>query len=287
MSKGYLVIAQNSGDIDYLTQAYALALSLKATQSEVNGISVCVDKETKKCVTAKHRRIFDAVIEIPWQDAAAKTQWKIDNKWKYYHMTPYAETVILDTDMVFPRDVSHWWDLMGQKDVWATTNVRTFRNEIVTSDYYRPSVRQNNMANIYTAFFYFKQSDLARELFKMIEIIFNNWQRYFFKYMPKGKPDRLSGDIAYALAMKILGVEDLCTEHSIKEFPTFVHMKSKIQNIEHSLISEKWIESIPTYYKSCSYFKVGNFLQTYPFHYVEPDWLTPEILSSLEKEAYQ
>ena len=43
MSRGYIVIAQNSGDTDYLRMAYALALSLKATQSTVSNLTVCVD----------------------------------------------------------------------------------------------------------------------------------------------------------------------------------------------------------------------------------------------------
>ena len=47
MSRGYIVIAQNSGDTDYLRMAYALALSLKATQSTVSNLTVCVDNKTK------------------------------------------------------------------------------------------------------------------------------------------------------------------------------------------------------------------------------------------------
>ena len=47
MSKGYITIAQNSEDIDYLEMSYALALSLKATQ-KINNLCVCVDKATKK-----------------------------------------------------------------------------------------------------------------------------------------------------------------------------------------------------------------------------------------------
>ena len=46
MSRGYIVIAQNSGDTDYLRMAYGLALSLKATQTTVSNLCVCVDKGT-------------------------------------------------------------------------------------------------------------------------------------------------------------------------------------------------------------------------------------------------
>ena len=217
MTRGYIVIAQNNDTTDYLEQAYALALNLKLTQSKVNSLTVCVDAKTKKLIKAKHKEAFDNIVDIPWQDDAKEQDWKINNKWKYYYMTPYDETVILDTDMIFPTDVSHWWDIMSQRDVWATTKVRTYRGEIVTSNFYRKYFAANNLPNVYTAFFYFKKSDLASELFAMIEIIFQHWQRMFFKYMPEGKPDWLSGDVAYALAMQLLGIEADCILENIDE----------------------------------------------------------------------
>ena len=284
MSRGYIVIAQNNSTTDYLKQAYALALNLKATQTTVSNLTVCVDPATRDLIKPKHTKVFDNIVDIPWADDAERDEWKINNKWKYYYMTPYDETVILDTDMLFPTDVSHWWDIMSQRDIWATTKVRTYRGEVATDDYYREWFTKNKLPNVYTAFFYFKKSELASELFAMIEIIFQNWQRMFFKYMPQGKPDWLSGDVAFALAMQILGIEHLCTRENIETVPTFVHMKSMIQNIPHSNISENWSQSLPTYYKSYDSFKIGSFQQMYPFHYVEKDWMDVNKIKQMEKD---
>lgn len=284
MSKGYICIAQNNGTVDYLEQAYALALNLKLTQSKVSSLSVCVDEKTKEKIKAKHRAVFDHIIDIPWNDDAQGQSWKINNKWKYYYMTPYDETVILDTDMIFPTDVSYWWDLLSERDVWATTSVRTYRGDIVSSDYYRKYFVKNDLPNVYTAFFYFKKSELATELFAMIEVIFQHWQRMFYKYMPHGKPAWLSGDVAYALAMQLLGVEHECTKPLTSSFPTFVHMKSHVQDIPETMVNDKWTESLPTYYDSYSNFKIGNFQQLLPFHYVEKDWMTSDMIEQMEKE---
>jgi hypothetical protein len=284
MSRGYICIAQNTKSVDYLQQAYALALNLKLTQSTVNNLTVCVDPTTKKLITSKHKKVFDHIVDIPWNDDAEQADWKINNKWKYLYMTPYDETVILDTDMIFPTDVSHWWDILSQRDIWATTKVRTYKGEIVSSDYYRKYFTLNNLPNVYTAFFYFKKCELASELFAMNEIIFQNWQRFFFKYMPKGKPDFLSGDVAFALAMKLLGVEHECTRENIDTVPTFVHMKSHIQNVPTSLIDENWSNTLPTYYRSYKDFHIGNFAQHLPFHYVEKDWLTSNMIKQMEKD---
>jgi len=271
--------------VDYLEQAYALALNLKLTQSTVSNLTVCVDKKTKALIQPKHKKAFDKIVDIPWTDNAENAEWKINNKWKYYYMTPYDESVILDTDMIFPVDVSHWWEHLSTKDVWACTNVKTYRNELVYDNYHRLDLKRNKMPNVYTAFFYFKKSDTATELFKMIQIIFENWERFYFKYMPKGKPDKLSGDVAYSLAMQILGIEDKCTMDHIQDLPTFIHMKSFVQNIPTSEIEEDWTKSIPTYYKSYKDFKIGNFQITHPFHYVQKDWMTKDKIQQMEIEV--
>ena len=44
-------------------------------------------------------------------------------------MTPYDHTVILDTDMLFTDDVSHWWEHFVTRDITACCDISTFRNE--------------------------------------------------------------------------------------------------------------------------------------------------------------
>ncbi len=56
MSKGYIVIAQNNKTVNYLEQAYALALNLKLTQSTVSNLTVCVDANTKALIKTKHKQ---------------------------------------------------------------------------------------------------------------------------------------------------------------------------------------------------------------------------------------
>ena len=109
----------------------------------MNNISIAITKDTK--LDDKYRKIFDHVIEIPFEDDAELSDWKVENKWKYFHFTPYDETVILDTDMLFTSDVSHWWDVMSKQDVVATTKVLTYRHELITSDYMRKTFTQNNL----------------------------------------------------------------------------------------------------------------------------------------------
>lgn len=280
MSKGYLILAQNSGDEDYIRMAYALALSIKNSQSTVNNVSLVTDY-APAFTDPKLLAVFDHITDIPWMDHAAESLWKIENKWKYYYMTPYDETVVLDADMLFPADISHWWDTLSTKDMWITNKPRTYRGEVITSTRYRDSFVANNLPNVYTAFMYFKKTEFTAELFKMIEIIFNNWERFFYEFLDQTRPKHLSGDVAYALAIKILGIENECFGN-LDSMPSFVHMKGHLQNINEKFISEDWTKHIPTYFKEDGSFKIGNYEQTLPFHYHIKEWLTDSMINKLE-----
>ena len=80
--------------------------------------------------------------------------------------------------------------------------------------------------------------------------------------MPNGKPNKLSADVVYALAIQLLGLESETTVDDLTEMPTLTHMKSFIQDLtEVPLLDERWTLSIPTYFSSViANFKVGNFL---------------------------
>lgn len=282
MSKGYLVIAQDNSEHDYLRMAYALSLSIKISQSTVNSFAVAVTEGTE--IPSKYMEVFDHVITIPWGDHAEKEEWKVGNKWKYYYMTPFDETVILDTDMLLTNDISNWWDVLSRKDVWYTSDVKTYKGETITDDRYRKTFTSNELPNVYTAFMYFKKTDMSAELFKMAEYIFNNWERFFYEFLDETRPKHLSGDVAFALAVKILGYENEFSETDNLTMPSFVHMKSLLQKVKLDCLSDDWTQHIPTYFNDNCELKVGNFKQIYPFHYHIKHWLTDDIIARLENK---
>lgn len=282
MSKGYIAIAQNNPTYDYLNMTYALALSLKATQKE-NAICVAVDEPTKALITDKHREVFDHIVDIPFGDMASPSKWKIHNKWKYPFMTPFDETIILDSDVVFTESVDHWWDHLNKRDVWACTNVKTFRNEDVTSNYYRKKFVELELPNIYSNFTYFKQSELTFEMFKMVELVMKNWNVYYDKFLKGIGQNWMSADLAYAYAIKTLDIVEETCDNDIIDMPTFVHMKSQVQNINNTKIDKIWTNSITSDLSDDLEVTIGNFKQTYPVHYVEKEWMTQERINKYER----
>ena len=279
-SKGYLVIAQNSNE-DYVRMAYALAMSIAVTQKQVRKLSIADDKNT--VVPEKYRIVFDNVLEIPFQDDAELSDWKINNKWKYYHITPYDHTVILDCDMLFTEDVSHWWNHFISRDITSCCDVKTFRNEVADTSAYRQTFVHNQLPNVYTAFFHFnKNSDRVYEYFKLVEHIFRNYDVFKEDFLNPPRQTFLSADVVYAMAAKILGIGDEVCNKDL-HYPTFVHMKTQCQNFNKQY-SEKWSKHIPVYYSSKCELKIGNYKQTLPFHYRDKEFLTDEIITKLEKK---
>ena len=282
MSKGYIAIAQNNEEHDYLKLAYAMALSIKATQKE-NKICICVDEQTKETMQDKYKEVFDYVVDIPWNDDAGQDKWKIHNKWKYAHMSPFKESIILDTDMVFTHSVDHWWDYLSKKDLWVCTNVKTFRNENVVDDYYRKKFTQLELPNAYSNFTYFKESSTTYEFFRMVEIIITHWNVYYDKFMKGTGQNWMSADLAYALAIKLLDLEDTVCDYNIKDVPTFVHMKSFVQNIPQHKISNDWTQSLTSQLSDDLKVRVANYEQSLPFHYVEKNLMTDEKIQQYER----
>ena len=81
---------------------------------------------------AAYRAVFDEVIDVPWIDEAQQSDWKLENEWKAFHVTPYQETIKLDADMLFVSDISGWWPLLARQELLACTTVETYRGEVMT-----------------------------------------------------------------------------------------------------------------------------------------------------------
>ena len=282
-SRGFFTVAQG---VQYHRLAYALALSLKASQLKHSRLSIGVTAKEKKVLPEKYRQVFDKVVTIPWKDSAAKSSWKLENEWKVIHMTPYDETIKLDADMLFPADISEWWNTLSLSEGVFTTSVRSYRNHTVTSDFYRRTFTESALPNVYTAFFYFKKTEVNYELFSLAEFIFNNWQRCFYEWLePEHRPKFVSTDVVFALAAKILDYERFNRSPG-SEVPTFVHMKSQLQDWPADrFMIEDWTKLVPVFFNKNCELKVGNYLQRLPFHYHVKSFLTDEMIARLEKKV--
>lgn len=279
--RGFLTFAQN-GRTDYVRLAYALGLSLKATQSEVSALSIVVTPGTK--VPDRYRVVFDEVVDVPWLDEAKNSEWKLENEWKAYHCTPYAETIKLDADMLFCDDISPWWDNLARQDFCAATRAMTYRGETVTSDFYRKTFTSNGLPNVYSALTYFKFSDTAQAVFEMMEIIFHNWEHFSFTYLDDTRPGMVSTDVVMALAIKLLDLEDECTPPPNAAIPCVTHMKTRLQGWPDRSASEDWLTNIDASLTPDLQVRIGRYRQTYPLHYHLKQFVTDQMIETYERK---
>ena len=280
-SRGYFTIAQGQ---EYIRMAYGLALSLKNSQKTYNKLSIGVTKEEIATIPAQYREVFDEIVEIPWDDHAKNSSWKLENEWKAIHMTPYDETIKLDADMLFLNDVSGWWDNLALSDGVFCTKPRTYRDELITNDYYRKTFTESNLPNIYTALFYFKKNDINFELFSHAEFIFNNWQRCFYEFLEADhRPKVVSTDVVFAIAAKIMDYQQYNVLPTLN-MPTFVHMKSQLQNWPtNQFMSEDWMQMIGHYFSRDCQLRIGNYQQLLPIHYHVKSFLSQRMIVIMEK----
>jgi len=274
MSKGFCLLAQNNSTTDYVKQAYALALSIHKFNKDQK-VSIITDDP----IPEEYRSVFDQIIPIPFIDDADHSDWKIENRWKVYHATPYDETIVMDVDMLVLSDISHWWTELAKRELFFVSNVKTYRQDTITSRYYRKVFDSNDLPNLYCGVYYFKKGDTAHEFFNLLELIMNNWQLFYGKYAAIDYQNWCSMDVSCSIASKLLdNSKDITQPNS---YITFTHMKPHAQGWKQ--VPEKWSKVIGSYLTNDGDFLLGNYKQDGVLHYVEDEFLTDTLLERLEK----
>jgi hypothetical protein len=251
--------------VDYIKQAVLLALSLNKN-SPNEKISIITDDK----VPADYEILFDKIIPIPFGDDAETTIWKVENRWKIYHCSPYDETIVMDTDMMVFNDLTSTWNMLADSDLFFTSEVRTFNNNIIENDFYRKTFTENYLPNTYVGVHYFKRSDLAKNFYNLLEIICKNWKDFWKEFLPNQTPGHLSIDVAAAIAIKILNIEEEVTNKK-NNILTFTHLKPMIQGWNN--LPDRWQDKLGVYLDDNCNLKLGNFIQNGILHYTEKDFV--------------
>lgn len=275
--RGFLVLAQNTDTVDYIKQAYALALSIKASQQTVTSISLV----TNDVVPEEYVEIFDQIIPIPWIDESKDSTLKAENRWKLYYTSPYYETIVLDTDMLLLEDISLWWEYCSNYDLKFCSRIKNYKLDVVNDTYHRKAFIANHLTNPYFALHYFKKCPTAEQFYKVLEFISNNWEWCYTKFAPVEYQNWLSMDLASAIAIEIMGLQSEVVD--VSSPMEFIHMKVPIQG--WSPMPASWQDTVPFMLNSKGELIVGNIKQSKLFHYVEKNFITTKILTKLQELA--
>jgi len=249
--QGFLIVASNNSEVDYIYCAKVLAKSIKLNMPQAK-ICLLTDKQIDISKTS-----FDYCRTFPYGDVS-KTDWKLDNDWQVFWASPFRETIKLEADMIVTGDISHWWDMLRHNDVVVSTKIYDYKGNINKSRHYRKVFDLNNLPDTYNAITYWRLSKTAQEFFTKVRHIFENWNDY--KTLLVGANEEIATtDLVYAIACSIIGIEKTTLPGS---YPSFVHMKSKVNNIT----SEDWRKQI-VWELSKNDFRLNTVTQTMPLHY--------------------
>lgn len=251
MTQGFVILAQNTNDVNYIKCAEILAKSIKRTMPDQNVSLITSDKFKSK--------IFDKVIKLPYGDLDPTGKWKLINDWQVYEASPYDQTIKIEADIFLPKSIEYWWEVLNIKDIVVSSTIRNFKQEVSDSRFYRKFIDDNKLPDVYNSLTYFKKSDTAEKFFKIVRNVFENWNEW--KEILKCNPDEeVSTDWAYSIACHILGVENT-TLPEFKEM-SMIHMKQWI----NGLPTENWTDTL-IYEILPHTIRINTYPQQYPFHY--------------------
>lgn len=274
--QGFLTIAQNTDTTDYLRLAYAQALSVKLTMPD-SKYAVLVDANTLQQVTDRHRQVFDYIIELPIDDAVSEP-WKLANEWQVCNLSPFKETIKLESDLLFTRSIEHWWTIFRLRNVVLSLGCKDYQGNPATSRKYRKVFDDNNLPDVYTGLMYFRYSKEAYEFFEIVKACFRHWD--VVGKQLKNCDDKPTTDLVYAMVANHLGIET-CTLPSC-DFINFTHMKNSINGWPETTPWDKLVISEI----DAPMIRINGINQYHPFHYQNKQWMSDDILSRLE-QAWQ
>jgi hypothetical protein len=235
MSKGFVIMAQDTEKVKYTKCAEALRKSILRVMPNAN-ITIITSNM------------------LPHGNLGG-----FANDWQVYEASPYDETIKLEADMYIPKSIEHWWDILSINDLVVASTIRNFKQEISNVRTYRRFIDDNKLPNVYNAITYFKKSDTAKTFYEIVRNIFENWEEY--KAILRCNPqEEVSTDWVYAIACHLMGKEKTT-------LPTFtemsmIHMKQFVNGNP----TENWTD---TFVYEClpNQIRVQSVPQQYPFHY--------------------
>ncbi len=241
--RGYLILAQNTKEVDYVACARTLAKSIRwfMPSAKICLVSDSVDP------------IFDHCVKLPYGD-----QGGLCNDWQILHASPFRQTIKLEADMIVNGSIDHWWTMLEHKDVVVAHGTQNFYGNLSPVRSYRKHFDLNNLPDVYNAVTYWRRSQLATGFFNLVRELFNGWNEVSLSL--KGWNQKIPDtDTVYALAIELLGRENFLIPGS---YPQFSHMKGKI-NYCHG---EDWTKEL-VWELNQQGLRINTIQQTVPTHY--------------------
>ena len=247
--RGYLVVAQNVGTIDYVACAIQLAQSIRQFHPDAK-IALLTDSTDKSDAFDYHVNFTHPLSDNPYA-----------NDWQVFGASPFRQTIKLEADMVIASEIDHWWTMLEHRDVVVSTGARDFYDQPATSRFYRKVFDANHLPDAYNAITYWRLSQTAQQFFQLVRSIFEHWTEY--RTLLKFPDEVPSTDLVYAMAAQIIGPELVTMPFAT--YPQIVHMKQHMIPTH----SEDWTQELTW---ESNPLRINTVAQWGAVHYHVKDW---------------
>ena len=210
MTKGVILFANNNEQVDYIKQAIFCAKQIKEHLNlPVSLVTNSSDHLYKQYST--YVELFDKVISIEkvpsyqrksFRDgpgAAKKLEWNNFNRADAFNLTPYDETLVMDTDYIIANDqLLHCFDLDNDFMIWKDATYLNPHGKVWEIRY----VSDPSIEMYWATVFYFKKTKKTKVFFNTVKHIKENWGYYRWMYQIGAKNYR--NDFSFSIAIHIM-----------------------------------------------------------------------------------
>jgi hypothetical protein len=213
MTKGVLLFAQNNSKIDYIKQAQFCASRIK----EHLGLPVCLATDNTNLLETNYKNYkeyFDNIIQIDRVNTGNRKRFsdgiygrKITLEWfnysriDAYDITPYDETIVMDTDVLISNNV-----LLECFENDQTFMIAKESKDIrVTSPRATRALKwigDHSIEMVWATLFYFKKNKEVEMLFRLMQHIRENYNYYRLTFAITETKYR--NDFVFAMAIHII-----------------------------------------------------------------------------------
>jgi hypothetical protein len=210
MKRGALLIARNNSGVDYIKQAVYCASRIKKYLNLP--VSIITDNEAylKKSFT-DYKKIFDQVIEIKNKKAIQykkyydgihvrkNLEYKNDTRSQAYELSPYDETLLLDTDFIISN-----LDLLNCFEY--PHNLMMYKNAVELSGWRDVSefskISETGPDFYWATVVFFRKTETNRIFFDLVQHIQENW--YHYKNIYQLPYATFRNDYAFSIAAHVM-----------------------------------------------------------------------------------
>jgi len=170
MSKGILLFAFNNGQTDYFEMAVRTAK--RATKFLNLPVSVVTDSSTE---LARYEKVFDNIIIDVAEKSNIKDKvvWINKGRHKAYELSPYNETLILDTDYLINSDT-----LLRPFELYDDFMCHNSVDFILNHNTQPEKVSSKFVNTCWATVIYFKKTNRTKQIFECMQMIQDNYMHY-------------------------------------------------------------------------------------------------------------